>query len=130
MKILEFFTGGTESGQSWLKGALYVCVILNGIRRADACLSEIGREVALDDTFSVLQNLRILAQLEKLGTSVVREFDSVQLRKVLQLPKVYLPVAVVTIVIQLINQNFHLGSLIRTLSIKGVLMIDNERRCF
>lgn len=92
-----FFTDGTENRQSWLKDAPYVYVILNDIKRAEARLGEVGRKIALQDSFSAVQNLRILAQIEGIGTSVVREFDSAQLGKVLHIPKAYLPVAIVAI---------------------------------
>ncbi|MFD1038424.1 nitroreductase family protein [Virgibacillus byunsanensis] len=92
-----FFTDGTENGQAWLKDAPYVCVVLNDIRRSEARLGEIGTKIASQDSFSALQNLRVFAQLEGLGTSVVREFDSKRLKKVLRLPKAFSPVAIVAI---------------------------------
>lgn len=89
-----FLTVGTMGGQSWLSSSPHVYLILNDLRRAKARLGQVGQVFSTQDTFAALQNLRIFAQIEGIGTSVVREFNTDLLKEELDIPDVYFPVAI------------------------------------
>lgn len=93
-----FFTEGSEGAQAWLVDTPHVFLILNDRRRSEARIGKkIGKDVATQDSFAALQNLRILAQLMGLGTSVIREFHGEKVQEALAIPKVLLPVALVAV---------------------------------
>ncbi|WP_019415819.1 nitroreductase family protein [Paenisporosarcina sp. TG20] len=89
-----FLTVGTTGGQSWLSSSPHVYLIINDLRRAEARIGQVGQVFSTQDTFAALQNLRIYAQIEGVGTSVVREFDTDLLKKELKIPDAYSPVAI------------------------------------
>lgn len=92
-----FLTKDSYNGQPWIAGAPLVFIVLVDNRRAQARLGEVGKMFAIQDTFSALQNLRIVAHLQGLATSVAREFDYECLKKILQIPVAYEPIAIVAV---------------------------------
>lgn len=84
-------------GQPWIEHAPVVFVVMIDRRRSEARVGDIGLTFSKQDIFAALQNLRIFATLNGLGTSVVREFDMERLKKVFNLPKSYLPIGIVTV---------------------------------
>jgi|GEM_PF-510047 len=90
-----FMTPGTEGAQRWLAEAPVVMALCIELRRATARLGPAGRQIALQDVGSALQNLRIMANALGLRTGVVREFETEKMREALGLPWFVEPVAIV-----------------------------------
>lgn len=90
-------TPGSEGAQRWLAEAPVVMALCIELRRATARLGPAGRQIALQDVGSALQNLRIMANALGLRTGVVREFVTDRMREALGVPWFMEPVAIVAV---------------------------------
>lgn len=91
------FTKGSNHGQPWVANVPVAFVVMIDLRRSEARIGEEGVNLSMQDTFSAIQNFRVMAIIKGLATSVVREIDVKQLKKVLSIPNSFLPVAIVTV---------------------------------
>lgn len=92
-----FLTENSFFGQPWIENVPEVLVVFMDQRRSEARIGERGQLFSKEDIFAAIQNMRIVASLSGLGTSVIREFDSNRLKKVLNIPRPYHPIAIVAI---------------------------------
>jgi 5,6-dimethylbenzimidazole synthase len=91
-----FLTKDSFGAQQWIQDAPFVMVACIEKRRALARIGDEGEIFSIQDLFSAIQNFRLLAILKGLSTSVVREFDQLQLKENLNLPWYVEPHAIVT----------------------------------
>lgn len=89
-----FMTENSHNGQSWIASTPFVFVVLLDRRRAEARLGKKGMDFSEQDVFASIQNFRLAAYLEGLGTSVIREFDTECLKDILRIPKSFVPIAI------------------------------------
>lgn len=92
-----FLTENSFFGQTWIENAPVVLIVFMDQRRSEARIGERGHIFSKQDIFSAIQNMRVVASLNGLGTSVIREFDSKRLKEMLQVPRTYHPIAIVTV---------------------------------
>lgn len=91
-----FLTPESLGAQKWLEHVPLLIVVAIEKRRSLARLGDIGEIFSTQDTFSAIQNFRLLASYYSIGTSVVREFNGVVLKKNLHLPWYLEPIAILT----------------------------------
>jgi 5,6-dimethylbenzimidazole synthase len=89
-----FLTPESLGSQQWLEHVPLLIVVTIEKRRSLARLGELGEIFSIQDTFSAIQNFRLLASYYSIGTSVVREFNSEVLKRNLNLPWYLEPIAV------------------------------------
>lgn len=83
-------------GQTWIKKAPLVCIVMMDKKRALARVGERGLSFAIEDISFAIQNFRLVAHLHGLKTACVREFDEDTLKSNLNLPWYIKPLAIVT----------------------------------
>lgn len=92
-----FYKAGPTPGQPWIKDAPVLLLITLEERRVKARVGDLGIQINQQDTFGAIQNLRLMAELLGLSTTVIREFDSGKTCRLLEIPFNFKPLAFVAI---------------------------------
>jgi 5,6-dimethylbenzimidazole synthase len=91
-----FLSINSHGAQQWIQAVPFVMVACIEERRALARIGEEGHIFSIQDLFTALQNFRLLASINDIGSSVVREFDKAKLKELLSLPWYVEPQAIIT----------------------------------
>lgn len=95
---LDPFYQETEGvAQPWIKEAPTLLLVTLEERRTKARFGEFGVSINKEDTFTAIQNLRIMASLKGLSTAVIREFKIGKLIEILNLSKEFTPLAMIAL---------------------------------
>jgi 5,6-dimethylbenzimidazole synthase len=81
-----FLSKNSYGGQSWITKVPLLFIVTIEKRRALSRLGEAGMGFAIQDTYSAIQNFRLVCAIHSLSTSCVREFDGQSLQSHLELP--------------------------------------------
>lgn len=84
-----------QSNQAWLKTIPFLAVAVIEKRRAIARVGDVGVKISERESENSLQNMRLVADLLGIGTTVVREFDKEELQRQLSLPWYVEPVSII-----------------------------------
>lgn len=92
-----FYNETNGQAQPWIKDVPTLILITLEERRTKARFGDFGLHINGQDTFTAIQNLRIMASVKGLSTAVIREFKQKEISEILQLPRTFIPFAMVAI---------------------------------